>query len=405
MYNEKQIEKLIEPILINERKREGIILSKLADRLKQIGTLSPSDIQTLINVKNMSRKDTKQINEELAKLSKLSEKEIKKIIKTVAGSDYLEAKPFYDYRSKTFIPYEENIDLQRRIKAIENLTLQDFRNISNTTAFMVRDITNPLIIKPTKLSKMYSDILDYAITSVTSGLGTYNTVIPEIIRTMVDRGINTVEYESATGRKTHRRVDSAVKNTILNGIRQVQQGVQDLVGEEIGSDGVEISVHENSAPDHEPIQGHQFTNEEYEKLQTQEDFEDTNNITFLAIERPIGMWNCRHFVMRIILGHKTPNYSLEELEKIKERNANGITYINRKGEQVTQSKYWCTQKINQYEQDIRELKEMQKIAEKAFNEEVAKKYDTQVRQMIDKYTSFCKLSGLNTGYTNLRVYV
>ena len=405
MYTDKEIEKLIQPILVNERKREGIILSKLADRLKQIGTLSPSDIQTLINIRNLSQKDTREINRELAKLSKLSEKEIKSIIKEVAGSDYAEAKSFYDYRGKTFVPYAENIDLQRRIKAIENLTLQDFMNISNTTAFMVRDLTNPLIIRPTKLSKAYANILDYAITSITSGLGSYNTIIPEVIQTMVDKGITTVEFESETGRKTHRRVDSAVKNTILNGIRQVQQEVQDLVGEEIGSDGVEISVHENSAPDHEPIQGHQLTNEEYEKLQTQEDFEDTNNIAFSAIERPIGMWNCRHFVMRIILGHKTPNYSLDELEEIKKRNANGITYKNKNGDTVTKSKYWCTQKRNNYELEIRKLKEMQKIAEKAFNDKVVQEYEIKIRDMIDKYTSFCNLSGLKPRYTNLRVYV
>ena len=41
---------------------------------------------------------------------------------------------------------------------------------------------------------------------------------------------------------------------------------QKIIGEEIGADGYEISVHSNPAPDHELVQGRQFSLEEYEKL-------------------------------------------------------------------------------------------------------------------------------------------
>ena len=46
--------------------------------------------------------------------------------------------------------------------------------LSNSTAFMLRDLANPLIIKPTKISKVYNTVIDNAIQSVVSGLDSYN---------------------------------------------------------------------------------------------------------------------------------------------------------------------------------------------------------------------------------------
>lgn len=404
MYTDNQINKLIEPLLINQRKKEGIILNKLAQRLKQIKTLSPSDIQTLINLRN-SGGDVKEINKQLAKLSKMDIKEIKKIIKQVAKDNYLEAKPFYDYRNKSFIPFEQNTTLQRQIKAVEQLTLGEYTNLTNTIAFMLRDITNPLIIKPTSLSKTYNTILDYAIQSVTTNLDTYNNAIPQAIQTLIDKGITTVEYTAESGKKRNVRVDSVVKNSILNGIRNTLQEVQSVVGQEIESNAVEISVHMHSAPDHEPIQGHQLMNDEFEKLQLGQSFKDINGKSFNGIDRPIGMWNCRHFVWNIIAGHKTSNYTEAELEKIKNDNANGITFKDKNGNDVIKSMYWCEQKRNNYELEIRKLKEMQKMAEKCLDKQTELKYKAKATDLQDKYTAFCRQCGLKPRYTNLRVYI
>ena len=49
-------------------------------------------------------------------------------------------------------------------------------------------------------------------------------------------------------------------------------------------------------------QGHQFTNEEWEKLQNSEDFTDVNGQRFTGVERVIGMWNCRHVARSIFVG-------------------------------------------------------------------------------------------------------
>ena len=62
---------------------------------------------------------------------------------------------------------------------------------------------------------------------------------------------------------------------------------------EIGADGKELSAHANCALDHEPFQGHIFTNAEYEKLQTNNDFTDIDGNQFAGVNRIIGIWNCQ----------------------------------------------------------------------------------------------------------------
>jgi hypothetical protein len=82
------------------------------------------------------------------------------------------------------------------------------------------------------------------------------------IRELTEQGIKTVDYTSGHAS----RMDSAVRNAMTTEFTQIVQEVQRKLGEEIGADGVEISAHEHCAEDHEPLQGHIFTNEEFEKL-------------------------------------------------------------------------------------------------------------------------------------------
>lgn len=404
MLSEKSIENLIQPLLNRHSQIEGVVLSAIAERLKDISTMTPSDIYKLERLLK-SGADTRKINKQLAKLSKLSENDIKKIIKTVAKDSYNDVKPFYDYRNKSFIPFNENTDLQRKIKAIERVTLAEYTGLSNSTAFMLRDLANPLIIKPTKISKVYNTVIDNAIQSVVSGLDSYNQVIPNSIKQLVNSGIQTVEYTTEEGKKHYVRLDTVVRRNILDGIRNVQQEVQNITGEQFGANGVEISVHQFSAPDHEPVQGHQLTKEEFEKMQLGEDFEDVDGVKFKGFDRPIGLWNCRHISSNIVIGHKTPNYTKEQLEQIKQNNANGIEITNKKGEKEKRSMYWCTQKQRDYELKIKQNKEGQAMAEKAMQDDLAQKYNNKVVKLQNEYIAFCKKCGLKPRFDKTRIFI
>ena len=75
------------------------------------------------------------------------------------------------------------------------------------------------------------------------------------------------------------------------------------VGEVFGANGVEIDAHPLCAEDHLPYQGKQFSNEDFEKLQS-------------SLPRPFGEWNCRHTWSPIILGISRPRYTDGELQEM-----------------------------------------------------------------------------------------
>ena len=404
MYSADAIDNLIQPLLIRQSQIEGVVLQTIANRLKQIGTMTPSDIYTLERLLKTGN-DAKKINKRIAELTKLSEKDIKTIIRNVAKDSYTDSKPFYDYRHKSFIPFEDNIEIQRVVKAVQKVTLDEFKGISNTTAFMLRDLSNPLLLKPTKLSKVYNIVIDTAIQSVVTGMDSYNQVIPKIIQQLTDSGIKTVDFITEDGKKHFVRLDAVVKRNILDGIKYVQQEVQNVTGKQFGADGVELSVHQFSAPDHEPVQGHQFSMEEFDKMQLGKDFQDVNGKKFKGFDRPIGMWHCRHFAWNIIIGHKTPNYTYEQLEAMKQKNANGIITKNKSGNDVTRSMYWCTQKRNSYELQLKQLKEAEAMAKKANQDNLATKYNNKVIAKQDEYVAFCKKCKLNTRFENTRIFI
>ena len=98
-------------------------------------------------------------------------------------------------------------------------------------------------------------------------------------------------------------------------LRELHNENQLIIGEEIGADGVEISVHENPAPDHEKAQGRQFSNEEYQKLQAGQEATDYRGIKVNLDHdhkngyRPISEMNCYHYVFSVILGVNEPEYN------------------------------------------------------------------------------------------------
>ena len=356
MLNENAIDKLIQPLVDRQEQINMTAIMKMAERIKEIGELLPSDIYKLERLLK-SGSDVREINNKIAELTKLQEADIKKIIKATAQDAYKDAKPYYDYRNASYIPYSENGPLQTAVKAIESVTLEDYTNLSNSTVFMWRDPINPLIIKPTSIAETYQKIIDLGIQSVSMGIESYNTVVPRALEQIINSGglkmvdgTPKLEYTTDKGKVHYVRADTVVRRNILDGIRNVNQTVAQVTGEQFGADGIELSVHNYSAPDHEPIQGRQFSNEQFfERLQLGEDFEDTKGRKYKGIKRPIGVWNCHHFYHPIIIGVESPNYIDEELEEIKAENNKGYTYKNAKGEEHHLTMYECTQKQREYE--------------------------------------------------------
>jgi hypothetical protein len=212
------------------------------------------------------------------------------------------------------------------------------------------------------------------------------------LKQLNESGIRYVTYQAESGKVHTQRLDTAVRRNILDGIRAVYQGVQDETGRQFEADGKELSVHQFPAPDHAPIQGHQFTNEEYEKLQSDESFEDVKGNKFDSIARAIGTLNCRHFAYSIIIGHAKPNYTDEQLKAILDKNEKGYTTSN--GKHLTF--YQCTMKQRQLETEIRKAKDGQIMARESGDRKLAEEYQAKINKYTQQYNAFSKACGLST---------
>lgn len=398
MLSDNALEKLMMPILNRQESINRYIIHKIARRIREIGNLSPADIYKLERLLK-SGADVRKINKELARLTKMQEKDIKKLIEYVAKDAYIDAKPFYDYRKLSFIPFEKNEPLQRIVKAIAKQTLGTYRNLSKSQAFMIRDLKNPKKLKPTTVAKVYQSVLDEAIQASQSGAVDYNTAMRRTVRQLADSGLRYVTYQPESGGTYTQRMDTAVRRNLMDGIRALNQGVQDELGEQYGADGKEITVHSMSAPDHEPVQGHQFTNVEFDKLQNAQAFEDVNHRKFMPIQRAIGTLNCKHFTYSIIVGVNKPNFTPEQLDKMIADNQKGYTTPG--GKHYTM--YECTQEQRRLETKIRQQKERQMAFEMSGDKVGADEAKAKVSALTKEYQAFSHACGLSTKPERLRI--
>jgi hypothetical protein len=391
MLSDDSINRLIQPLIDRQESINTYVITMIAKRVREIGSMNPSDLYKIERLVK-SGSDIRLINAELARLASLQVKEIKSILKTVAVDNYMDAKPLYDYRHKSFIPYEKNKPLQKVVTAISNQTAGTYKNISKAQAFMVRDLKNPQILKPTSISKTYQSIIDEAVQAAQSGVIDYNTAIRRSLKQLNESGIRYVTYQAESGKVHSQRLDTAVRRNILDGIRAINQGVEDETGKQYGADGKELSVHAFPAPDHAPVQGHQFRNEEYEKMQNGEGFTDVKGNKFEGFDRAIGTLNCRHFAYSIIVGYSKPRHTDKYLSYVLTRNEEG--YTTSSGKHLTM--YQCTQQQRRLETEIRKAKDGQIMARESGDRKLAEEYQAKINKYTNEYKVFSNACGLKT---------
>lgn len=403
MISDSTVDNLILPIISRQDEINTFVLETIANRVREIGSISPSDIKRM-KLLTIFGADIHQINSTLAEMSKLQVRDIKSMIKTVAIESHIQAKPLYDYRHKQFLDYKNNRRLQYIVTSIGNQTAQTYKNLTNSkaTGFLIRDLQNPNTLKFQPIGDTYRTIMDEAVQSVKSGVD-YRVAMRRALKQLADSGIRRLYWDSGYTQ----RLDTAVRRNLLDGVRAIDQGVEDLIGKDIDADGKELSAHINCAPDHEPFQGHQFTNEEFDKLQSNEDFEDINHNQFSGVDRVIGQWNCRHIARSIIIGVTKPKYTEKQLQKFIDDNANGYTLPD--GKHL--SLYECTQMQRQLETRIRYAKDEQIVLYKSGDKTGAKLARQKVINLTNEYLEFSKACGLKpqltraavSGYTAIKI--
>lgn len=373
MLTDKQIADAL--ALIDARYHEVITkyLRKVGETVKKIGHLNQSSINLLIQLQRMGV-DTGSIERELQKATRLTKRDIKTLYQKAAEEANTDAR--FSYVSKGVEP--DSVRWNSLVEDLWEQTSGTMDNLANTTV----------------ITERYRDVIDEAVQAVTMGVTDYNSAIRDAMKQIGREGLS-VEYESTytakDGQVKHRRrrLDSAVRQNVLDGVRQVQQKAQELIGEEIGADGVDITAHPNSAPDHEPVQGRRFNLENFQKMQSGQSFQDVDGRHYTGFKRPITEWRCRHMVFHILLGVSRRMYTDEQLKRWQEENQKGCIID---GKHYT--KYEATQLMRNLETEIRKEKDTAVLAKASRDDVLRRECQSRINKLTKKYDAVAEAAGL-----------
>lgn len=204
----------------------------------------------------------------------------------------------------------------------------------------------------------------------------------EVMKAMADSGIRTVDY--ATGYS--RRLESAVRQNILWGVKQCNQNTADMIGEDFGRDGYEISYHSHPRPSHADMGGKQYAigGARWVNGKYYPSFEE-------KAEPLLNEFGCLHFKFSILLGISLPAYSDEQLAEFKAEDNRKFEF---EGKEYT--RYEASQLQKRIESEARRQKDRANIAKASGDDIMRREAQYKINLLTGKYAKLSKESGLPT---------
>jgi len=276
---------------------------------------------------------------------------------------YETALKYYKDNALAGLPLKKRQALQNLIQSVAQTTRDMFLNLSNTRMIGFRSLGLDGVVQYVGFKEQYIRIVDQAVTSMAIGQEGFDPILRRSLLNMADSGIRIVDFESGYSR----RLDSQLRQNILDGARDIWQANHDRVGRQFGADGVELSAHAGCAADHLPYQGKQYSHKEYAHLQD-------------SLERQIGFWNCRHIAFPILLGISRPAHTESELSKLEQLSTNKLEFD---GKEYTI--YEATQLQRKLETAIRGAKDRAIVATAAGDDLTRRLEQGRINVLKNKY--------------------
>lgn len=280
---------------------ERSVLKRMGERIKKIGMMSAADIPSLNNISDVMS-DMLIFEKELKTASKKNTEQAERFYTDELTTRHSASKRLYAYRKKPYIPYNEHDSLQSVVRTYAKMTAEALGKLTDINALYVKNKDGKFVT----LKKGYYDVLNRTAMRVAGGTFDIHTALRESIRQLGDGGLR-VNY----GNGVTRRLDTVVRQEILQGAKQVNAAYNELIGDELGCDGIEIDYHANPRPSHAFMQGKQYVLGRARWC---------NGVYFESADEALKRledYNCRHYKTPIICGVSEPRYSKKELAELK----------------------------------------------------------------------------------------
>lgn len=357
------------------------IMSDLTERLKANGEEITSAADWQINRLYELGVSKDEIDSLIQSTLDVSDDEIDRIYDEVVKSGYARNEELYADKGKEYIPYAENEQLQQLVKAVKNQTKSEFKNITGSLGFAVRNPDNTVSFTP--LAKFYQDTLDNGLMQIASGAFDYNTMLKKVVKTMTDSGLRTVDYASGWSN----RVDVAVRRALMTGFNQVVAKVNEDNAEQLGTEYFEVSYHRGARPTHQVWQGRVYSKKELE--------------TVCGLGTVTGLCgaNCYHSYSPFMKGIDTPTYSEEELDRMNEEENTPKEY---NGKEYTA--YEAQQRQRQLETAMRaDRQKIELLTQGGADDDTITGAKAKYFQRQDEYVKFSKAMNLPQQWERITV--
>lgn len=363
-----ELEKRVDILMQRFEEVNAFFIATIAEQVMKAGKLIPSTINQLTIMADMNE-NIAAINRKLADALRMSVPDLYDLYRDAMNDHYTDPR-FARALQENPLSDMAKVRLRHYTEAVSRQTAGTMMNLSNTTI----------------ASQVYRHTIDNAVLAVSSGLTDYRSATRQSIREL---GYNGLQMQYPSG--YHRRLDTAIRQNIIDGAKQIAQQGSIMMGEELGYDAYELSAHTRSAPDHEPIQGRVFLIAEYEKLQNGQPFEDVGGNHYEAIRRPIGEWNCMHFAMAFSTKYSKRQFSDAQLEKWAADNEKGCMID---GKHYTT--YQAAQLMRQIETQVRREKDTANAARIAGDDVLRRECQIRINALARKYQNVVQASGLKS---------
>lgn len=318
---------------------EDDVIKDIARRIAKVGKITPTaDWQIKILAGNAVSKE--RILRRIAELLDANLEDIEQLFDEAMGLSYAQDKAIY---AQAGIEITQPAAMTTFIAAAKRQTLDEFINITRTLAFNGIGIINFYDKVTLDVANAYIASLDKATLDTASGVFSYREAVKRAVKSVTDRGLQTIQY--ASGHID--RVDVATMRAVRTGIGQTANKTTEMFIEEYDVKLVEVSAHAGARTgegiaNHADWQGGVYFYNEPVK-----GYKSFRAVTGYGEGAGLGGYNCRHGMSAYFEGMPR-RYTDEELERLKNLT---VTY---NGAEIPL--YAATQKQRAIERGIRQTK-------------------------------------------------
>lgn len=370
---EKDIESVPQPIVSLFNDLEQTIMLDIIRRLQANNKEITRSADWQINRLYELGKSKEEIKSYIKNTLNLSDEQIDKVFSNVISSGYARDKSLYDAVGKSFIPYEDNLQLQQLVNSMITQTKGELKNITGSLGFALRE-PNSTKLTYTPLTDYYQSTLDKAITQIATGAFDYNTVLRNTVKEMTNSGLRYIDYDSGYSS----RVSVAVRRAVLTGYNQVVANINESNAEKLETNYFETTYHSGARPTHQPWQGRVYSKEEL--------------VSVCGLGTVTGLCgaNCYHNYYPFIKGVSERTYTDEELDRMNKEDNEKREF---RGKSYT--KYEALQRQRKLETIMRaERQEIKLLTEGGADENDIMSANARYNKTSDEYARLSKAMNL-----------